>query len=85
MQTSVHIASMAINAIERNQALLIEEIEDKHEAAKGRAKDLLEELDQEINELQRRRSELQYLENTQDTLHLLQVRPQNYNFNENVR
>lgn len=75
IETSVHISSMAINAIEKNQALLVEEIEDKHEEAKGRAKDLLEELDQEISELQRRRSELQHLENTKDPLHLLQSFP----------
>ncbi|XP_021167337.2 E3 ubiquitin-protein ligase TRIM39 [Fundulus heteroclitus] len=75
IQTSTHVASMAINAIERNQALLIEEIEEKHEAAKRRADDLVEELDQEIEELQRRRSELQYLEDTKDPLHLLQSFP----------
>ncbi|XP_027893725.1 E3 ubiquitin-protein ligase TRIM21-like [Xiphophorus couchianus] len=75
IQTSVHVANLAINAIERSQALLIEELEEKHEAAKRRAEDLLEELDQELGELQRRRSELQYLENTKDPLHLLQSFP----------
>ncbi|KAM4713988.1 E3 ubiquitin-protein ligase TRIM21-like [Anableps anableps] len=75
IQISVHVASMAISAIERNQALLIEEIENKHEAAKRRAEDLLEELDQELDKLQRRHRELQYLENTKDPLHLLQSFP----------
>lgn len=74
IQTSIHVANLAINAIERSQALLIEELEEKHEAVKRRAEDLLEELDQELGELQRRRGELQYLENTKDPLHLLQVR-----------
>lgn len=80
IQTSAHIASMAIKAIERNQALLIEEIEEKHEAAKRRGEDLIEELNQEIDELQRRCSELQYLKDTKDQLHLLQVR----HFNDDV-
>ncbi|XP_047242027.1 E3 ubiquitin-protein ligase TRIM21-like [Girardinichthys multiradiatus] len=75
IQTSVHVVTMVINAIERNQALLIEDIEEKHEAAKRRAEDLLEELDQEIGELQKRRSELQYLKDTKDPLHLLQSFP----------
>ncbi|XP_038158054.1 E3 ubiquitin-protein ligase TRIM21-like [Cyprinodon tularosa] len=75
IQTSAHIASMAIKAIERNQALLIEEIEEKHEAAKRRGEDLIEELNQEIDELQRRWSELQYLKDTKDQLHLLQSFP----------
>ncbi|XP_038158055.1 E3 ubiquitin-protein ligase TRIM21-like [Cyprinodon tularosa] len=75
IQTSAHIASMAIKAIERNQALLIEEIEEKHEAAKRRGEDLIEELNQEIDELQRRCSELQYLKDTKDQLHLLQSFP----------
>lgn len=64
---------MVISTIERNQALLLEEIEKRHEAAEKRAEEFLKELEQEINELQRRCSELQYLEHTEDPLHLLQV------------
>lgn len=65
---------MVVSSIERNQALLIDEIEQKQEAAERRAEEFLKELKQEIEELQRRRSELQHLEHTEDTLYLLQVR-----------
>ncbi|XP_015260709.1 PREDICTED: pyrin-like [Cyprinodon variegatus] len=40
-----------------------------------RGEDLIEELNQEIDELQRRCSELQYLKDTKDQLHLLQSFP----------
>lgn len=65
---------MVISTIERNQALLIDEMEQKQEASEKKAQELLDELGQEINELQKRRSELQNLEHTNDPLHLLQVR-----------
>lgn len=64
---------MVRSAIERNQALLADEIEQKQEAAERRADERLKELQQEIDELQRRRSELQHLEQAEDPLHLIQV------------
>ncbi|XP_018543232.1 E3 ubiquitin-protein ligase TRIM21 [Lates calcarifer] len=75
IQASVEVFTMVISTIERNQALLLEEIEKRHEAAEKRAEEFLKELEQEINELQRRCSELQYLEHTEDPLHLLQSFP----------
>nr|XP_015830353.2 E3 ubiquitin-protein ligase TRIM21 [Nothobranchius furzeri] len=72
IQTSVQLVTMAISTIERNQAVLVEGIEAKNEAAERRAEELLEELETEICELQRRRSELDFLENIRDPLHLLQ-------------
>ncbi|KAM4537320.1 E3 ubiquitin-protein ligase TRIM21-like [Odontesthes bonariensis] len=75
IQTSVQFATMIISAVERNQALLIDEIEKKHETAEKRAEELLSELEEEITELQSRCSELQYLEDTKDPLHLLQSFP----------
>lgn len=66
---------MVISAIERNQALLIEEIEKKQEATEQRAEEFLRELERENSELQTRSCELQVLENTDDPLYLLQVRP----------
>lgn len=65
---------MVMSAIERNQALFIDEMEQKQGAAERRGEELLKELEQEINELQRMRSELQDLEHTEDPLHLIQVR-----------
>lgn len=64
---------MVISIIERNQALLIEEVEQKQEAVEKKGEELLKELRQEISELQKRRSELQHLESTEDPLHLIQV------------
>ncbi|XP_026155155.1 E3 ubiquitin-protein ligase TRIM39-like [Mastacembelus armatus] len=72
VEASVQIFAMAISAIERNQAMFIDEMERKQEAAEKRAEEFLEELRKEINELQRRYGELHYLEHTDDPLHLLQ-------------
>lgn len=73
MQTSAQVVAMVRSTIERNQALLVDEIKQKQEAAERRADELLKDLQQETDELQRRRSELQHLEQTVDPLHLIQV------------
>lgn len=74
IQASVQAATMMVIAIERNQALLIEEIERKQEVAEKRAEELLKEISQEINELQKRRSELHLLEHIENPVQLQQVR-----------
>lgn len=74
IQASVQNATMMVIAIERNQALLIEEIERKQEVAEKRAEELLKEISQEINELQKRRSELHLLEHIENPVQLQQVR-----------
>ncbi|XP_054863709.1 E3 ubiquitin-protein ligase TRIM39-like isoform X2 [Amphiprion ocellaris] len=71
IQTSVQVFTMVVSAIETNQALLIEDIEEKQEAIERLAEELLNKLKQEISELQRRRSELQSLEHSRDHLHLV--------------
>lgn len=68
------VVTNVISVIEENQASLIDEIEKKQGAAHRKDEALLQELGLEINELQRRRSELQHLESSDDPLHLLQVR-----------
>ncbi|XP_070710613.1 E3 ubiquitin-protein ligase TRIM39-like [Pempheris klunzingeri] len=75
IQTSSQVFSTLVSVIERNRALLVEEIEQKQEAAERRAEELLKELEQEVAELQRRQSELQHLQHTEDTLYLLQGFP----------
>ncbi|XP_068584400.1 E3 ubiquitin-protein ligase TRIM21-like [Cebidichthys violaceus] len=75
IQESIQVVTRVISIIEKNQALLIDEIEKKQEAVNKTEDDLLKELGQEINELQRRRSELQHLEHSDDPLHLLQCFP----------
>lgn len=74
IQASVQAATMMISAIERNQTLLIKEIERKQEVAEKRAEELLKEISQEINELQKRRSELHLLEHIENPVQLQQVR-----------
>lgn len=65
---------MLKTAIERQQAGLVEELQERQEEAERRAEELLNELEQEINELHTRSSELQHLQLTQNPLHILQVR-----------
>ncbi|XP_039465968.1 E3 ubiquitin-protein ligase TRIM11-like [Oreochromis aureus] len=72
IQASVQAATMMVSAIERNQALLIEEIERKQEVAEKRAEELLKEISQEIIELQKRRSELHLLEHIENPVQLQQ-------------
>ena len=79
LHTSIQVANMVSGIIEKNQASLIQEIQQKREASEGIEKELIKELKGEINELQRRRSELQHLENSGDPLHLLQVRKSHKN------
>ncbi|XP_010777192.1 tripartite motif-containing protein 29-like [Notothenia coriiceps] len=74
IQTSIQVVTGVIGVIESNQSLLMEEIEQKHEAAERTKEEFIEGLGQEINEVRKRRSELKHLENTEDPLHLLQVR-----------
>ncbi|XP_029943669.1 nuclear factor 7, brain-like [Salarias fasciatus] len=75
LQASARVFSMVSGALERNQALLVDEIEREHEDVEKRAEGHLNELKQELRELQRRRKELQQLENTEDALLLLQSFP----------
>ncbi|XP_034057101.1 E3 ubiquitin-protein ligase TRIM39-like [Gymnodraco acuticeps] len=75
IQTSIQVVTGVISVIERGQSLLMEEIEQKHEAAERTKKEFIKDLGQEINEVRKRRSELKHLENTEDPLHLLQSFP----------
>ncbi|CAJ1085878.1 E3 ubiquitin-protein ligase TRIM21-like [Xyrichtys novacula] len=72
IQKSVQVATMVISTIESNQALLVKDIEEKHDVAERNAEELLKELEKEINELQIKRTELQHLEQTDEPLHLIQ-------------
>lgn len=65
--------------MESKQAELVEMIERKQEAAELRAERLIAELELEITELESRRSEMKQLLQTEDHLHLLQVRSQTNN------
>lgn len=74
IECSSEVCTSLVSAIQRHQAGLVRELEEKQAAVERRAEELLEQLEQEITELQTRSSELQHLELTQNPLHLLQVR-----------
>ncbi|XP_070710327.1 E3 ubiquitin-protein ligase TRIM39-like [Pempheris klunzingeri] len=62
-------------SLQRRQAELIELIEEKQRAAEMQAEDQVTQLEQEVFELRRRRSEIEQLLQTGDHLHLLQSWP----------
>lgn len=64
---------MLRRAMETHQALLTEEVEQEHKEVASRSGELLKELQEETDELQRRHSELQNLKVSEDPLHLIQV------------
>ncbi|XP_038831105.1 E3 ubiquitin-protein ligase TRIM21-like [Salvelinus namaycush] len=72
---SVEVFNALVRSIERSQAELIVEIEEKQKAEDRRAKGLINELELEITALKRRRTELEQLSHTEDHLHLLQSSP----------
>ena len=63
-----------ISAIQTRQAELVEQLKERQEEAERMTEELLDELEREIVQLQTRSEELQDLELTQNSLHLLQVR-----------
>ncbi|XP_053488770.1 E3 ubiquitin-protein ligase TRIM39-like [Ictalurus furcatus] len=72
---SIEVFSALIRSIERSQAELLEVMERKQKAAEKQAEGLIKELEQEIDELKRRDTELEQLSHTDDHLHLLQIYP----------
>lgn len=71
---SMAVLSALLRSVERRQAELVEAIQRKQAAAEQRAERLITELELEITELERKRSEMEQLSHTEDHLHLLQVR-----------
>ncbi|XP_053488773.1 E3 ubiquitin-protein ligase TRIM39-like [Ictalurus furcatus] len=72
---SIEVFTALIRSIERSQAELLEVMERKQKAAEKQAEGLIKELQQEIDELKRRDTELEQLSHTDDHLHLLQIYP----------
>ncbi|XP_071371003.1 E3 ubiquitin-protein ligase TRIM39-like [Centroberyx affinis] len=71
----VEVFTALVASLGRNQAELIEVIEEKQKVAEKQAKDFITELEQGITELKRRRTELEPLTHTEDHLRLLQSLP----------
>ncbi|XP_044040640.1 E3 ubiquitin-protein ligase TRIM39 [Siniperca chuatsi] len=72
---SMEVFSALFRSMERSQAELVEMIQRKQAAAEQRAEILITELELEIIELERKRSEMEQLSHTEDHLHLLQRFP----------
>ncbi|XP_053488313.1 E3 ubiquitin-protein ligase TRIM39 [Ictalurus furcatus] len=72
---SIEVFTALIRSIERSQAELLEVMEEEQKAAEKQAEGLIKELQQEIDELKRRDTELEQLSHTDDHLHLLQIYP----------
>uniref|UniRef100_UPI003AB09636 E3 ubiquitin-protein ligase TRIM39-like n=1 Tax=Centroberyx gerrardi TaxID=166262 RepID=UPI003AB09636 len=75
IEDSMEVFSTLLRSMKRSQAELIEEIQKQQKAAERRAEGLITQLQQEIRELEGRRSELEQLSHTEDHLHLLQTCP----------
>ncbi|KAL7375275.1 hypothetical protein ABVT39_014651 [Epinephelus coioides] len=75
IQRSAQVCDMLINAIQRQQAELVEELEERQREAERRAVELYEELQREVNELQTRNSVLQNLEHAPNPVHLVRSFP----------
>lgn len=73
MKESDRLFASLIRSIEERQTEARTEIDQKQKAAETRSKELIDELQAEIAELQRRNAEMEELRNTEDHLHLLQV------------
>lgn len=73
IQRSAQVCDMLINAIQRQQAELVEELEERQQECERRAAELYEELQREVSELQTRNSVLQNLEQAQNPVHLVRV------------
>ncbi|XP_015801768.3 E3 ubiquitin-protein ligase TRIM39 [Nothobranchius furzeri] len=75
IEESKEVFSAVLRSIEEIQANLVETIQRKQAVAEQRAQRLVEELEQEITELQRRQSHLEQLFHSEDHLHVVQSFP----------
>ncbi|XP_005750787.1 E3 ubiquitin-protein ligase TRIM21-like isoform X3 [Pundamilia nyererei] len=68
----VQVFTALKKSVDRGLKELIKEIEDKQETTEKRADGLIKDLEQEISELKKRRSEVEQLSRSEDHLHILQ-------------
>lgn len=73
MKDSDRLFMSLIRSIEERRAGVNTKIKEKQKAAETRAEELVNELQQEIDELQRRNAEMEELRDSEDHLHVLQV------------
>lgn len=75
IEESTKVFSALVRSMERSQADLVEMIQRKQAAAEQRAKRIISELELEITELEKKRSEMEQLSHTDDHLYLLERFP----------
>ncbi|XP_037621676.1 E3 ubiquitin-protein ligase TRIM39-like [Sebastes umbrosus] len=68
----VQVFTALKESVERGQANLIDTIKEKQKTTEKQAEDFIKELEQEISELTKRRTEVEQLSRCEDQLHLLQ-------------
>lgn len=73
MKESNRLFASLVCSIEERQAEANAEIMEKQKAAERRSEELINELQREITELQRRNTEIKELVNSEDHLQLIQV------------
>ena len=73
MTEGARLFAALINETGKGQAELNREVEEKQSAAETKARGLVQDLEQEIAELRRKKTELEQLSHTEDHLLLLRV------------
>ncbi|XP_070709787.1 E3 ubiquitin-protein ligase TRIM21-like [Pempheris klunzingeri] len=75
MADGVQVFTALIQSLERARDDLLKMIEEKQNTAEKQAKGFIQDLEQEISELMRKRAEVEQLSRTKDPLHFLQSFP----------
>lgn len=74
IEDSIQVFSDLIRAVQKVQAELVLDIEEKQRKTESWANGHIQELEQEIDVLKLRNTELEYLSQTEDHIHFLQVK-----------
>lgn len=75
IEESLQVFNNLLHFVQRGQAELVEVINAKQRQVEGKARGLIMELEQEIEELRQRNAELEQLSHTEDDLYLIQSFP----------
>ncbi|XP_063739109.1 E3 ubiquitin-protein ligase TRIM21-like [Eleginops maclovinus] len=74
-QLGVEVFTALMQHVERSMNCLIDTIEEKQRTIQKQAEDFIKELEQDISELKRKRTDVERLSHSEDHLHLLQRSP----------
>ncbi|XP_041668912.1 E3 ubiquitin-protein ligase TRIM47-like [Cheilinus undulatus] len=73
--SGVQILTELKEAVERNQAMMVEKMEQEHRVTEKKAEGYIKEIEQEISDLRKRSAEVKQLSYSEDHLHFLQNFP----------